>query len=327
MLPWHAAIWQFLWQRKVKAQLPHALLFTGVSGVGKQHIANQFLTSLLCINPDQIGEACGYCRHCCLIKAGNHPDVLRVSPEEVGQRIKIDAIRKVTAFVNETALLGGYRVILMDPAHAMNHNAANALLKTLEEPTPQVLLLLVTEHPSRLPLTITSRCQRVLFSCPAHDMATAWLKEALPSSLTTGSDLTLLLRLADHAPLKAKDMLEKGVLKTRHDLYQLLTELSQKKRDPLQCATLCQDNNTEILLSLLMSWLMDLMRYKITQANLINTDYQAIVTVLSKKLSYPKLLRYMDHVQTLYAHTLHSIHLNSALLIEDLFIRWVQLCS
>src|SRR6185312_1535313 len=142
LLPWQTPIWQSLLQRQARHCLPHALVFSGVDGMGKKEFARFFASYLLCMTPTTMGP-CGQCRSCHLQQAQSHPDLLWVEPEENSQIIKIDQVREVVDFVNGTAMLGGYRVIVISPASAMNMYAANALLKTLEEPTANTLFMLI----------------------------------------------------------------------------------------------------------------------------------------------------------------------------------------
>jgi len=179
-MPWHAADWARLQARRQRDALPHALLLCGSAGLGKRAFAQRFVRGLLCANP-QDGEACGQCRSCLLLDAGTHPDVVTLS---FGLRkdgtprteIVIEQIRELSARLAMSSQFGGWQVALIDPADAMNASAANALLKTLEEPAGQTLLVLLADAPWRLPQTIRSRCQRIEFTLPPPDQARAWLE-------------------------------------------------------------------------------------------------------------------------------------------------------
>ncbi len=173
-LPWQAAQWQRLQQQRQQDQLPHALLLAGAPGIGKRRLAQAFGAGLLCRQPVD-GAACGECKACHLLAAGSHPDWQWLAPEEAGKAIKIDQVRAVVDFVTQTSQLGGWRVMVVEPAEAMNRNSANALLKTLEEPPAGVILLLVSDAPGRLLPTIRSRCQQLLLAIPAEADSRAWL--------------------------------------------------------------------------------------------------------------------------------------------------------
>jgi DNA polymerase-3 subunit delta' len=122
-----------------------------------------------------------------LLKAGSHPDNFVLEPEEADKPIKVDQVRELVAFVVQTAQLGGRKVVLIEPVEAMNVNASNALLKSLEEPSGDTVLLLVSHQPSRLLPTIKSRCQQVACPQPSLAQSQAWLAGALPDSARTSA--------------------------------------------------------------------------------------------------------------------------------------------
>ncbi|MHB1947285.1 MAG: DNA polymerase III subunit delta' [Gammaproteobacteria bacterium] len=317
IFPWQIQQWQQLIASKQQNRLPHALLLTGVRGLGKKLFALAFARALLCqVNGD---EPCGQCHSCHLLSSQAHPDLLMVEPD--GQMIKIDQIREMVQFVNETAFQNGLRIIIINPANAMNMNAANALLKTLEEPAPNSLMILISDQGLRLPATILSRCQKIIFNKPAPDVAQAWLQ-----TQNNSQDPQLLLNLAAGAPLRAKELAENGLFTLRQELYQGLDLLAQSKADPLQLAIQCQEQDLTVLLSFMFVWLQDLLRIKLTygEAELINFDYQPVFVRLAQRFSHAKLLQYLDHVKKIYAHALSSVNLNRQLVLEELFIYWTQ---
>ncbi len=146
VLPWHHSTWQQLVRLADSGRLPHALLISGAHGVGKQQLAEALIARTLCAAPGD--QACGQCHSCAMLASGYHPDLLRVSPEEGKRQIRIDPIRDVNRFVSQTAQQGGYRVIVISPAEAMNVAAANALLKSLEEPGDKTLFILLSDVPT-----------------------------------------------------------------------------------------------------------------------------------------------------------------------------------
>jgi len=162
----------FLAQVMAREKIPHAYLFTGIPGIGKTTTAMALTMALNCQEPVN-GDACGHCVSCRQMKSGNFPDFLSIRPE--GKNIKIDQIRDLNRKLGFAPVSGRYRVIVLDKAETMTTEAANSLLKTLEEPPPgNILVLKVTEPLDLLP-TIVSRCQRVPFQpLPVDDM-TYWL--------------------------------------------------------------------------------------------------------------------------------------------------------
>lgn len=179
-MPWHAADWVRLQARRERNALPHALLLCGPAGLGKRAFARRFVRGLLCACA-QDGEACGQCRSCLLLDAGTHPDVVALGfglrkDGTPRSEIVVEQIRELSARLAMSSQFGGWQVALIDPADAMNAAAANALLKTLEEPAARTMLVLLADAPWRLPQTIRSRCQRIEFNVPPAEQAKAWLQ-------------------------------------------------------------------------------------------------------------------------------------------------------
>lgn len=223
LLPWQAAgMMQLLATREA---LPHGLLLAGRAGHGNSTFALHLARALLCEAPRPDGAACGACPSCHFCALGHHPDLRVVvpleEPDKDGQNrraewITIAQVRETIAFVQLTSHRQRAKVVVVDPAERLNAEAANALLKTLEEPPPGTWLLLVSSRPARLPATIRSRCRRV--ACPAADLAHAvgWLESegvagaALIAAQAGGAPLRAL-GLADDA-LQAERRLWLGAL-------------------------------------------------------------------------------------------------------------------
>ncbi len=321
IFPWQVQQWRKLWQCHRQNRLSHALLLTGASGLGKKHFAQTFARAVLCSNPSAEGKVCQACHACHLVNAEAHSDLMIVEPEKAGQMISIDQIRDVVKLANETALQSGFRVIIIHPASAMNMHAANALLKTLEEPTLNILFILINDQRLRIPATIVSRCQKIVFSTPKREVALQWLET---HHAVTTEQASLLLNLTEGAPLAVLQFMEQKVLTLRQDFYQGLHGLSENKSDPLQLATQWQETDLVLVFHLLLSWLRDLLRVKLIgeSVEVINYDYKNIFAQLQQKIARGNLLHYIEHVQQLYAKILVSLNLNRQLLLEDLFIRW-----
>ncbi|MGA9333378.1 MAG: DNA polymerase III subunit delta' [Rudaea sp.] len=180
LAPWHTDAWNRIVARRTAATMPHALLLCGSPGLGKRDFAAALAHALLCERPKADGTACAECRACKLIAAGSHPDKVFITfglrdDGKPRTEIVVDQIRALGSRVAMTAQFGGFQVAQIDPADAMNQAAGNALLKTLEEPTPATIILLIADQPSRLPATIRSRCQRIDFQLPSSQQALDWL--------------------------------------------------------------------------------------------------------------------------------------------------------
>jgi DNA polymerase III subunit delta' len=203
-LPWLIELHSRLATAVAEQKLGHAPLLAGPEGLGKAALAEALYRRMLCLSP--AGEsACGKCRACQLLDSGSHPDFFRVGIPEDKKEIPVDSVRELTASLQLTPSMGPNRVGLVEVAEAMNANAANALLKTLEEPSDNAWLILVTHHPARLPATIRSRCQQIVVRPPERAMALAWLAERCPDEAP--ERLEQALRLAADAPLAAQALL------------------------------------------------------------------------------------------------------------------------
>lgn len=203
-LPWLQGLQQQLGQLALRGQLHHALLFTGISGVGKHYLAAQLAKQLLCLQPLP-AEACGYCKSCLLVQAGHHPDLLQISGE---QSIGVDAVRELSHFMQNAPQQGGARVVLLPAAERMTEAASNALLKTLEEPGQNSFLLLQTAQPQQLLATILSRCQQWLIPAVATADSRAWLQQQ--SAASSAEVLDFIQHYAAGAPLRSLELLQSG---------------------------------------------------------------------------------------------------------------------
>ncbi|HEX2549920.1 MAG TPA: DNA polymerase III subunit delta', partial [Gammaproteobacteria bacterium] len=267
VLPWQMTQWQKLIDAKQKQRLPHALMLVGYSHAEALSFAEKFSSIMLC---QKDPKPCGECHSCQLMNAKSHPDFLTIAPEKMDGPIKIDQIRELVSAAHETAMLGGYRVIVILKSHAMNQNAANALLKTLEEPAPQTLLILISEQNQRLPATILSRCQKIYFQKPDREKALEWLAPQWDVM-----NPTLLLDLAEGSPLDALQLAKSEFMTIRQEVYQALAALSENTVDPVQVSTTFQTYELSIIYHLLMSALRDMLRYQLMQGktSFINTDF------------------------------------------------------
>src|SRR5262245_19239471 len=208
--PWHTEAASALLARKDR--LPHAMLFCGRAGIGKLAFAEALARTLLCERAGAKG-ACGKCASCNWMGQGSHPDFRRLEPEILSEapeqeegsekkkpssEIKIEQVRALADFIAMTSHHGGAKVVLIHPAETLNINAANALLKSLEEPPPGTYFLLVAHRWHQLLPTIRSRCERVALPAPDRKAAHRWLAEQkLP-------DAELALAQAGEAPLAAQ---------------------------------------------------------------------------------------------------------------------------
>lgn len=185
------------------SQLPSGLLITGPDGVGKGLLVRTFLQRVACTDADARNLPCGRCNGCRSFLGSSHPEILVVQPVEPGKDIRVDDIRAVIDFLS-LSHGGPARLVFIDPAEAMNANAANALLKTLEEPPAGTMLLLSAARPARLPATIRSRCRLLRIPAPAPATVREWLAPVAQGEI--GVDEALAASL--NRPLDARALLE-----------------------------------------------------------------------------------------------------------------------
>ncbi len=298
-------------------RLPHALLLAGAAGLGKSRFARSLAQSILCEQPGEQGEACGKCRQCLLLQAENHPDLRVVTPAEDSHVIRIDAIRELASGNTLSVGDGGFRIFIIEPAHAMGQGAANALLKTLEEPIAGTLMLLVTSAPDRLPVTIRSRCQLLRFSPPDRQTGLAWLQQSGLSATEAGE----ALELAAGAPLRALELATGGALEP----YRLLREglqsllLGQDTAVSLAEAWL-KEKELDSLLLFLSSEIMDVIRGKRHQEG---KKAVSPLQSLHEWVDLKELYRLLDRLTD--TRRAGSNNLNAQLALESVLLQWSRI--
>jgi DNA polymerase-3 subunit delta' len=243
---WLDASWQSFIERIEQDRLGHALLLAGQPGIGKQILAEAMVARLLCLQPGRV--ACGECTSCKLLKGGAHPDRFILTPEEDKKLINVEQSRELGAGLALTTTISPVKVALIYPAEAMNKSAANALLKNLEEPPGKTVILLLSHDPSRLLVTIRSRCQLIPAHAPERPVGLAWLKGQDNSAAGLQAQA---LESAGGGPMLALRWLQEGWLDTFEDFRVQLKQLIGK---PLQIpGSLATFNDVEA--TVLWDWL------------------------------------------------------------------------
>ncbi len=293
-LPWHEPLWRQLQQSRSAQRLPHALLITGAPGLGTLQLAQQFAQALLCQQAQPASAAaCGVCRSCQLAQAGSHPDYRLVQPQESGKPLKIDQVRELCAFLAYTPQYDGYKIAILEPAEQMNHNAANSLLKTLEEPPGACVLFLVTANPARLPITVRSRCQTLHLPLPAPDVALTWLQQQLPAH----RELVNVLEAAGGAPLLAlRYAQDQERWQRRRALAESYVQIGSGRGNPLQAAELWAQGEVLENVRWLVSWQVDVIRLKMSAQppRLNNPDLRALLRALAERHTPQRLFAWLD---------------------------------
>ncbi|MGJ4802524.1 DNA polymerase III subunit delta' [Luteimonas sp. SDU82] len=229
LAPWQQRAFDHASATLAEGRLGHALLICGPARLGKRLVAERLAAHLL----GQHGARAGH-----LIEAGTHPDfhVVTLQPNREGTRLRteivIEQIRELSEKLSLTPQYGGVQVAIVDPADAINTSAANALLKTLEEPQPGRYLWLLASNPARLPATIRSRCQRLEFRLPPRDEALEWLHAQGHAS---GEALQALDAARGHPGL-ADAWLRDGGMRLRGEVADDLGRLARGELAPLEAA-------------------------------------------------------------------------------------------
>jgi len=233
--------------------MPHALLIHEAPGAGGEWLGYWTAQLLLCAHPQR--APCGECAACGHVARRQHPDLLRLEPQERSTQIRIEQVRDLAADLALTAHQGGYKVGILSPADSMNRFAANALLKTLEEPAPRTLLALVASVPSRLPATILSRCQRLRVPAPSRAQAAQWL------TATRGpADWEAVLAVLGDAPFIAAMLDPATIAQTAAEMRQELEQLAGGSGDPAGSAERWARSEPALRLTCFENWLTERIR-------------------------------------------------------------------
>jgi DNA polymerase-3 subunit delta' len=318
LLPWHQQQWQNLMARLRGAGLPHAMLFSGPTGLGKDRFAALLVQTLLCESGAAAGQPCGQCRSCLLYAADNHPDQRIVSPPEPGKAIGVDQVREANRYLTQTSQYGGYKVVIITPADQLNANAANSLLKTLEEPSAHSVILLITARPARLPATILSRCQRLVFAAPEPQQAIHWLAERIGPGL----DPTLLLDLAEGAPLRALQLVEDDVFTVRLKVLKELQGLVQGKGNFSSVAEQFLKIGVQQTLYWMYNWTADMIRFLSSgdTRSMVNRDLREYLVEIAGNAGIQAAHDYLQFLNEMLRVV--ERQLNPQLLMENILMFW-----
>ena len=221
--PWLKLPFEQLADMIVNHRAHHALLINYIQGSGEDELINLLVNRLICQSSQQL-QPCGQCHSCQLLLSQHHPDYYLITNEQGKQSISIDQIRSISTKVYEKSQQGGNKVIWIKHAALMTEAAANALLKTLEEPPENTYFILSDEHNSQLLPTIHSRCFSYFLAVPELEKSINWLKKQHSHSYSDNELATALL-LSENAPLNAAILLQPEKWQQRKLFCEKLLEL------------------------------------------------------------------------------------------------------
>lgn len=247
--PWLAPIRQRLAAMQQQGRLPHGLLLVGSPGAGQPEMSAWLGARLLCRSPAR-GGACGKCADCHLLLAGNHPDFRWVGVLPDKKEISIDQVRELSMSLAMRSYRGGAKVSIIAPAEAMNAKSYNALLKTLEEPTPETYLILAAGRVDRMPRTVASRCMRIRLPLPGEREALDWLQGQAGDGAWPA-----LLDLAGGAPFLAVDHAQDGLGALEAEMSSAISAAIDGRLDIVAFADACARKSPAARIAWLESWL------------------------------------------------------------------------
>lgn len=312
VLPWQMPQWQRLTVSRDSDRMPHALLLAGPAGIGKRRFARALMQTLVCAAPTEEG-ACGQCRECHF--GSQHPDLHTITVPEGKKQIGVDQIRELIELCSKTAFRsGGRKVVQVFPADAMNNHTANALLKTLEEPAGDTVLILISDAPARLPATIRSRCQQVVFPVPEHGLALQWLQVMISDRVACEA----CLLEAGGRPLAAQQLYETEGLDLRRRCDQSLADWSEQRQSLAQTVDALFEHELDFTLDWLAQRFHQLFRSAMTgDAENLPAPWRQWAT-----RPIPAISAALDQVLELRVQFYRGVALNKRLVLEALLADW-----
>ena len=295
------------WLTRVsQGRVPHALLLLGPAGVGKRAAAAWLVRERFGLSAD--GDGPRY-----PLQVPEHPDLHWLSPAEDKQTVGIEQVRDLVSALSLTSYAGGGKVAVIDPANAMTVNAANSLLKTLEEPSGEALIVLVADRIGRLPATILSRCQRATFSLPPERDSLAWLEQLQPAN-----DWRQALRLAGNAPLAAIEARES--LEQASAMADEFAGLAERRGSPIEVAARWSKYDPGFVLD----WLCVTVQQCIRRASCDDSGLaeSGLPQSVLRRIDRRKLFCYLDIINRLRGQAAGSYNVQLAL--ESLLIDWAD---
>jgi DNA polymerase-3 subunit delta' len=312
--PWQESQWQYYKMMRDSDHLPHALLLAGSDGIGKTDFSHILANSLLCEHVNDQGYACGVCKSCMVKKSNAHPDYKFIGLPEGKEQIPVNTIRQLMEFLVLSRSYNGYRVVVIDAADKMNINASNSLLKSLEEPPPKTVIILVANQLNLLPITIRSRCQLLTMSKPNRAVALSWLEQ---QGLNNSAEN--MLALADEKPLLAKTLdLDEEFLTQRNKFAKDLLAVLQQRSSVTTIAKDWEKTDLTLLINWQLKWVHAVVKMiMVKEDTAVNQFLVQMQTAVAQTDLWWEL-----HADLLYLKSLTSYPLNRLIFTEAMLLLW-----
>lgn len=295
----------------------HALLLQALPGMGGDALLYALCRYLMCRQPEG-HKSCGHCHSCQLMQAGTHPDYYMLVPEKGKSALGIDAVREVNEKLYERSRLGGAKVVWISDAALLTDAAANALLKTLEEPPENTWFFLACQEPARLLATLRSRCRLYHLAPPAESYGLAWLEREVTLEQNA---LLAALRLSANAPAAALELLEESRWAARQQLIQTLAN-ALTGGDWLTLLPILNHEQAAVRLHWLASLLLDAQKRQQGISLLSNPDAWTLINQLAQALPASRLQAITQDVSACREQLLSVVGVNRELLLTERLLRW-----
>ena len=246
-MPWLQQAQTRLRQARAHGRLPHSLLLLSIPGLGAELLANWITAYALCDASDS--QPCGICPSCRLLSADSHPDHHRIHLEDDASQVKVEQVRELMEPLSLKSYRGGYKIGIIEDAETLNTYGANAFLKTLEEPSANTMLIVIARPNHRLPVTIASRCLRLVLRPPPSAEAIGWLDEH-----SAKRPWSAALALAGGAPLLALKLDAGALAALDEDMRTCVGQLAAGSVDISLLAERWLRSNPELRITWLENW-------------------------------------------------------------------------
>jgi DNA polymerase-3 subunit delta' len=294
-------------------RVPQASLLLSAPGIGAEALANWMAALVLCGGAGD--RPCGMCASCSLLRSDSHPDLHIVRLEDDAKQIKVEQVRDLIGELTLTSFRHGFKVGIIEGAETLNTHGANAFLKTLEEPSPDTMLILIARPTHRLPATIASRCQRLVLRPPAAAEAIAWLKE---HGSPAGENWAAALELAGGAPLLAMEYSAAGIAVLDREMQEGVQSLAAGSVDVTLLADRWVRQNLGLRLAWLENWITRQVHTHLGTGNSAQTAERVRLPAALLKPKIRALFELLDGVRDL--KRLASTGINQQLALEALLL-------